>query len=163
MIPEIKKLLYVTDLSKNARFAFGYAASIANRFSAGITILHVIEDIPEGSRGLLKGLIGDDRWEELRDKNEAQVIDTLKTRLENFCEDVSSKMPDCPFLTDEIIVKVGYPVDEILGHADSGNFDMVVMGSHGQGMLEDTIMGSTSRRVLRRCRKPVLVIRLPEE
>jgi nucleotide-binding universal stress UspA family protein len=36
------------------------------------------------------------------------------------------------------------------------------MGSHGQGMLEQVVIGSTSRRVLRRCKKPVLVVRLPE-
>ena len=43
MIPEIKKILYTTDLSKNARHAFSYAASIANRYDAGVTILHVLE------------------------------------------------------------------------------------------------------------------------
>ena len=45
MIPEIKKILYTTDLSQNARHAFSYAASIANRYGAGVTILHVLEDI----------------------------------------------------------------------------------------------------------------------
>jgi nucleotide-binding universal stress UspA family protein len=29
-------------------------------------------------------------------------------------------------------------------------------------MLEQVVIGSTSRRVLRRCKKPVLIIRLPE-
>ena len=46
MIPEIKKILYTTDLSANARFAFSYAASLANRYDAGITILHILEEIP---------------------------------------------------------------------------------------------------------------------
>ncbi len=41
--------------------------------------------------------------------------------------------------------------------------DMIVMGSHGHGMLADVTMGSTSRRVLRRCSRPVLVVRLPKE
>ena len=45
MIPEIKKILYATDLSENARFAFGYAASLANRYGAQIVMLHVIEEI----------------------------------------------------------------------------------------------------------------------
>jgi nucleotide-binding universal stress UspA family protein len=38
-----------------------------------------------------------------------------------------------------------------------------VMGTHGHGTLADVMMGSTARRVLRRSRKPVLVVRLPEE
>jgi nucleotide-binding universal stress UspA family protein len=36
------------------------------------------------------------------------------------------------------------------------------MGAHGHGVLADAVMGSVSRRVVRRCKKPVLVIRLPE-
>ena len=31
MIPEINKILYATDLSENARYAFSYAASLPDR------------------------------------------------------------------------------------------------------------------------------------
>ncbi|MGD8721592.1 MAG: universal stress protein, partial [Desulfobacterales bacterium] len=44
MLPDIKIILYATDLSENARRAFGYAASLANRYGAKIIVLHVIED-----------------------------------------------------------------------------------------------------------------------
>jgi nucleotide-binding universal stress UspA family protein len=37
------------------------------------------------------------------------------------------------------------------------------MGTHGHGILEEAIIGSTARRVVRRSKKPVLVVRLPEE
>ena len=30
MLPDIKKILYATDLSESARYAFGYAASLAD-------------------------------------------------------------------------------------------------------------------------------------
>ena len=36
------------------------------------------------------------------------------------------------------------------------------MGTHGKGALENTFMGSVARRVLRRTRRPVLVIPLPK-
>ena len=58
MIPEIKNILYTTDLSENARYAFGYAVSIANRYDAGITIFHVLEDISPTSDGLVIDVIG---------------------------------------------------------------------------------------------------------
>lgn len=35
MLSEIKKILFATDLSKNARHAFDYAAGIAYRHGAG--------------------------------------------------------------------------------------------------------------------------------
>jgi len=33
--------------------------------------------------------------------------------------------------------------------------------TNGQGILAEAMLGSTSRRVLRRCEKPVMVVRLP--
>ena len=162
MIPEIKKILYTTDLSKNARYAFGYAASLANRYGAGITLLHVLEDVSSYRDSLVINILGDERWNELMKTNEQKVIEMLKARLEKFCGDVSVELPSCPFITDEIIVKIGNPVEEILAQTETSGFDMVVMGARGQGIIADALMGSTSRRVLRRCKKPVLVVRLSE-
>jgi nucleotide-binding universal stress UspA family protein len=57
---------------------------------------------------------------------------------------------------------MGNPAEEILFQLENEDFDMVVMGSHGYGMLADVMMGGTTRRVLRQCNIPVLVVRLPE-
>jgi nucleotide-binding universal stress UspA family protein len=163
MIPEIKKILYTTDLSQNARHAFSYAASLANRYDAGVTILHVLEDISPTADSMVINIIGEKKWAELRGRNEKEVLDTIKTRLTKFCDDVQSELPSCPFITDSILVKIGNPVDEILLEVENNNYDMVVMGAHGHGVLSDALMGSVSRRVVRRCKTPVLVVRLPEE
>lgn len=162
MIPEIKRILYTTDLSPNARFAFSYAASLANRYDAGVTILHVLEDISPTADSLVINIIGEEKWTELRKRNEQEVLDTIRSRLSKFCEDVQAELPACPFITENIIVKIGNPVDEILQEVENNSYDLVVMGAHGQGALADALMGSTSRRVVRRCKKPVLVVRLPE-
>ena len=162
MIPEIKKILYTTDLSENARHAFGYAASLANRYGAGITLMHVLEEVSPYSNSLLINVVGLEKWEELRKTNEGKVLDTIEKRLAKFCEDVAAELPTCPFITDEIVVKIGNPVDEIVHQVEATGCDLVVMGAHGHGVMAGAVMGSTSRRVLRRCKKPVLVIRLPE-
>lgn len=162
MIPNIKKILYATDLSENARYAFGYAASIANRYGAGLTILHVMEDLSPDARSRVTNILGEERWEELKKRNEQQVLDKIKKRLEKFCEDVTKEFPECPFITEDIIAQIGHPVEEILFQVENKNFDMVVMGSHGYGVLADVMMGGTTRRVLRQCNIPVLVVRLPE-
>jgi nucleotide-binding universal stress UspA family protein len=163
IIPEIKKILYATDLSENARYAFSYAMSIANRYGAGITILHVLEDISPFRDSLVINILGDEKWNELRKHNEQHVIDTLKSRLEQFCKDVAAELPACPFITDEIVVKTGNPPEEILNQLEKTNCDLIVMGAHGHGVLRDAAVGSVSRRVLRRSKKPVFVVRLPEE
>lgn len=163
MIPEIRKILYATDLSENARYAFAYAASLAHRYGAGITILHVLQDVSPSQDMLVVNIIGERKWEELQDSNRGRVLETIRERLEEFCEEVRKELPDCPFITDQITVKIGNPVEEILLEVESDGYDMVVMGTHGHGVLADAMMGSTSGRVLRRCKKPVLVVRLPEK
>jgi len=60
-------------------------------------------------------------------------------------------------------VRHGLVVDEIIAESYEGDYDLVVMGAHGHKGLADAVMGSTSRRVLRRCPTPVLVVRLPED
>lgn len=162
MIPEIKKILYTTDLSENARYAFGYAASLANRYDAAITIFHVIEDISPTSNNLVTNIIGESKWEELRGQNENEVLDTIQARLTTFCDEVQAELPSCPFITENIRVKIGSPVNEILLEAENSGYDMVVMGAHGHSILADTLMGSVTRKVVRRCKTPVLVVRLPE-
>ncbi len=162
MLPEIKRILYTTDLSKNARYAFGYAASLANRYSAGITILHVLEEFSPHADSLVINMIGSEKWKEIRSQNEEKVLLNIKERLEEFCAEVGTQLPACPFITDAVVVRIGNPVEEILKLAEAGDFDMLVMGAHGHGIIGESLMGSVSRRVLRRCRKPVLVIRLPE-
>ena len=162
LIPDIKKILYSTDLSQNARYAFGYAASLANLYGAGITILHVQEDTSPYSDSLVMNILGEDKWKELRETNSQKVAETIKERLKHFCEDVSANLPACQFITDDIVVKIGNPVEEILRLANKQDFDLVVMGAHGYGILEEAMLGNVSRRVLKRCLKPVLVVRLPE-
>jgi nucleotide-binding universal stress UspA family protein len=56
----------------------------------------------------------------------------------------------------------GFPAEVILSKADELNCDVIIMGTHGKGVIQYTFLGSTSRRVLRRARKPVLIIPLPK-
>ena len=155
-IPEIKKILYTTDLSKNARHAFVYAASMAHRYGAGITILHVLEAPPMSVYLLGK------QWEKIKEQNVKKAITEVNTRLDKFRANMSTELASHPFTVDDIVVKTGIPEEHILREAEEGDFDVVVMGTHGHGAFADAMMGSTARRVLRRSQKPVLVVRLPE-
>ena len=162
MIPEIKKILYATDLSENARHAFGYAVCMANRHDAKITVLHVVEELSSFARSMVREVMGENRWEQLIKEKEAEVITKLKSRLEQFCAEVSQQQPDCPFVVETIAVVTGHAVDQIVRHTAQLEVDLVIMGSRGKGGLADVTMGSTSRRVLRRCKKPVLIVCPPQ-
>ncbi len=160
MIPEIKKILYATDLSENARYAFGYAVSLANRYGAGITVLHVVEELSSFARSMVEEILGEKRWAERIKDKEAEVIRDLKSRLDQFCNEVRNEQPSCPFVIDKIHVVTGHPVDQIAHYSKKMDADVIVMGSRGKGGLADVTLGSTSRRVLKRGITPVMVIRL---
>jgi nucleotide-binding universal stress UspA family protein len=162
MIPEIKKILYPTDLSENARYAFGFAVSLANRYDAKITVLHVVEEISSFARSMVEEIVGEKRWTETIKEKETEILSSLKTRLEEFCTDVLRDEPGCPFMIDTTIIVSGHPVDQIVRYTAELDVDLVIMGSRGKGGLADVTMGSTSRRVLRRCKKPVLIVCPPE-
>jgi nucleotide-binding universal stress UspA family protein len=76
---------------------------------------------------------------------------------------VASNLPDCPFIVDEIIVETGHPAERILHHIENKPCDMVVMGTRGQGLIKEALLGSTSHRVLRQSSKPVLVVPPPSK
>ena len=163
MVPEIKKILCPTDMSDTSNYAFNYAASLANRYDASITVLHVLENPMPTSENLVTNVLGTKRWQKILDQNKTEVIEKIRLRLENYCEMTKAELSSCPFLLDEVIVKIGSPVQEILLEIDSNNYDLVILSAHGQGVLADTLMGSVSRRVLRRSKASVLVVRLPEK
>ena len=163
MIPHIKNILYTTDLSTNARYAFGYAADLANRYEATVTILHILEAISHNANLRLKEMLGETRWKELQDRNIEDVHQTIQQRLARFCEDMQQKLVNCPFVVKEVLVQQGEPVDRIMKLIETGRFELVVMGTHGQGLLADAMLGSTARRVVRRSLVPVLTVRLPSE
>ena len=162
MIPEIKKILYATDLSENARYAFGYAVSLADHYDAKITIIHVVEKLTPFANALVEDIVGSEKLEALRKEKESKIIESIRQRLDDFCQQAIQEVPQCSLAVEKTIVESGQPVDEIIRYAEEVDADLIVLGSHGQGMLADVTMGSTSRRVLRRCSRPVLVVRLPE-
>ena len=45
MVPNIRNILYATDLTKNSAYAFRYAVNSAQKHDAKIHILHVLEKL----------------------------------------------------------------------------------------------------------------------
>ncbi len=162
MLPEIKKILYPTDLSDTAKHAFGYAASLAQCYGATLTILHVVEELSQNTSMLLTSMLGEARWQEIRDKSTEDFFALIRERLERFSRDMAKEHSESTVAVAQILVRQGRAVHAITEEAEKGGYDLVVMGSHGQGGIVDAVMGSTARRVTRRSSVPVMVVRLPE-
>ena len=57
------------------------------------------------------------------------------------------------------MTKVGPAGETIAKVAESGKYDLIVMGTHGHGSLGKLVMGSVSTQVLANCQVPVLLVR----
>jgi len=55
--------------------------------------------------------------------------------------------------------RVGVPAEVIASVATEGDFDLIVLGSHGHSALANLALGSVATGVLARCKTPVLLIR----
>ena len=162
MIPQIKKILYATDLSKNSYYAFFYAVDMAKRYNARIVILHAVEpfrhmydDSGIGIEALVR---------EGKKREQEMNIEEIKSRLQDVCKKMEAQISfPCTELVSKSLVPLGHPVEEILKAAEEEGCDAIVLGTHGKGFLRQTFLGSVAGSVLERSRKPVFVIPLPSE
>jgi nucleotide-binding universal stress UspA family protein len=168
---KIKKILYATDLSETAVHAFSYAVSLADRYGAGITILHVFAETP-GEEFILN-MIDSDTWKQIKTRHYSEarekLVDmkrdhtALEEVLQAFSERVKTNAENMDFVTDEILIKSGAPAETVVQTAQEQQCDLIVMGTHGHSVIGDVLIGSTAKWVVRHSPIPVLVIRLPSE
>jgi len=161
-----KKILYTTDLSEEGRQAFPHAASLARLYEAELTILHIVES--QAFEKFLVGYINDALWEEIknRDLNEAREILIKRKRKDSAIRDsvqeFHQSQSDDPareiYVTYDIRVGTGDPVEQILAQVAAGSYDLVIMAKRGQGSVQEGPIGDTARRVIRHCPVPVMVV-----
>lgn len=171
MIREIKKVLFATDLSDNARNAFAYAASVASRHGAAMVLIHVIEKAPGSIHAQLETLFGEEKWREMQEEHERSArdviigkrtdFDVIRRALADFCADANADDPRCSFEAQEIVIVQGDVAEAILKTAAEKACDIIVLGAH-KGLLGKTAVGGVAKDVLHRSRVPVLVVPPPQ-
>ena len=161
MVPNIKKILYATDMSDHARHAFFYAADLAQRYQASITVLYVMERINPALEAQVEAVIGTGRLSKLKQERQATLIDSVKQDIQQFCAEAETEFPSCTALLDEIHVVKGFPHEQILSHAEKTKADIIVLGKHGYGLVQEAVLGDTVRKVVRKSKLPVLVVKIP--
>ena len=152
--PEIKNILFATDLTPNSLYAFAYAVQFALRFDARITVLRVLEPA-HATFGIEVKKMTEEREHQL-------AIQVAREGWRRFSESACNHRDVARHISD-ILVRIGRPVEEILRAGEEENCDIFILGTHGKGFLKHALLGSVSREVLDRASKPVIVIPLPHE
>ena len=137
------KILVPYDGSKYAEKAFDDALDIASRFDAKITTLTVLQAKMDYSDVSQKDL------EEILEKQVSKIV-TLVKKLEKKAKRINV----------ELFMKIIYRPSSskgIVEYADTNNFDLIVMGSHGRAGLQKVVLGSVAAKVVGDAKCPILI------
>jgi nucleotide-binding universal stress UspA family protein len=122
------RVLVPIDFSNASIAALRLAVAIGLRMGARLSLLHVNNDPLPGS--------------------DEEVSNTMH-RL------AATEIPSS--VSFDLLFDQGVPAERINHHAEDGQHDLVVMGTHGKTGLERVILGSVAETVVRTCTAPVLV------
>jgi len=139
----IRNILVPTDFSDCASTALEYAKALAAQFGSRVHLLHVIAtpQLVSGPEGV------------------AFVWPTFLPDLEKGAHDELERLAKTVTTAGaSTAVAVGIPVDGILDYVAANDVDLVVMGTHGRGMMGHLLLGSVAERVIRRSPVPVLTL-----
>jgi nucleotide-binding universal stress UspA family protein len=139
----IKNVLVPVDFSPPSRLALDYAVSLARKFRATLTLMHVMESP--------SGLAHSFRSESAKTENahREQALRMLSALLGSEDQDD---------LDLRIVIKSGDIKDEIVSTIGEQRADIAVMGTHGRGFFGRLVIGSITEGILRRTTIPVLTV-----
>ncbi len=137
----INHIVVPVDLEEHTEKLLEYANYIANKLSAKLSIIHVIEPFPtSGDMGL--GLKAITEYTENRVRTTGEFLDKL-----------AAPYPEC---TKNILK--GIIVDEIVKFAKNKESDIIIIGTHGSKGIEKLLLGSVAERVVKNAHCPTLVM-----
>jgi nucleotide-binding universal stress UspA family protein len=144
LLQRLESVMIACDFSEDAELAVEWGFAFARAFDARLTLATVIEQgqleqiltvDPQRDRAIANRLV-----EELTNRLSAQIPEDLKER-------------------SKAVVLAGQPHDELNKHAILNHVDLIVMGVHGRGFIENLMVGSTTDRLVRLGQFPVLAVR----
>jgi len=145
--PKYKKVVFCTDFSENADYAFEFAYGIAKRDEGLVYILHVIPENPH--QAFAESCVSKETVEKIHKGLKENLDNNYK---EHYMKRIENRVPF------EIITKSGREDDEIIKFARQEKADIIVMGTHGRTGIEHVLFGSVAEKVLRRSPFPVFII-----
>lgn len=141
------KILFCTDFSDSAHFAFHFALREAKRNPGATLILfHVI---PEPDAQFWKGYIY-----EVGDMD-AKAHTDIDARI---AADYTSRLPEG--LSLQVEMQIGDPARAILEYAEAQGVDLIVMGRQGHQPITQWLLGNVATKVARKTTCPILIVPL---
>ncbi|ASJ08723.1 universal stress protein [Thermococcus siculi] len=154
-----RKILFPTDFSEGACRAVEKFEK-SNEMAVGeVILLHVVDEgiVEELMNGY--SMLYDDVGVELNAVEKELKAKALK-KLQERVDRVKKA-----FGTERVkpVVRFGFPWEEIVKVAEEEDVSLIVLPSHGKMGFSRELFGSTAMRVLKKTKRPVLMIKTHEE
>lgn len=143
----VARILCATDFSETSSDALRMALALATEEQARVTLLHVVENIPEYGSPMNLGL--PDLGPLRQDLEQA-----ARARLQDM-----ASAAETPKAKIEVRVEFGRAYKEILRIAAEERADLLLVGAQGHGVIEHMLSGSNAQHVIRGATCPVLTVR----
>ena len=160
MLPEIKTILYATDLGPGAPHVFRLALGLAQQYDAKIVIVKAAEPLSTFGQSQVELHISHADGFSYSPVSREQVRASIAKRLHAFCLAELERADDVEQRVADIRVVDGQPCEVILEQARTSDADLIVLGSHRHSATSDALLGTTTQKVLHRSELPVLVARI---
>jgi len=139
-MPYLQKILFPVDMSDSCRAAAPYVDFVAKKFSAQVTLLHVL-DMPPAYFTDWSGAIAAVNMPAIRNARINELDAFLQDRFHG--------------ATVSRVVVDGDPGTVITTYAKQDGPDLVMMPTHGFGVFRSLLLGSITAKVLHDCSCPV--------
>lgn len=143
---DFENVLVLTDFSKDSDEALLDAVKFAEKFGSKLTILHVVQDETN-----LSFVLSNSEYHNLEKK--------LEKHAQQMFEALEEKIPGLKNVQHANKIRKGIPYINSLYEIETGNYDVVFMGTRGRSNLKHIFVGSTAEKVLRRSPISVFVAR----
>jgi nucleotide-binding universal stress UspA family protein len=141
-----KKILFPTDFSDVSKSALRYVKQLKEGGAETIVLLHVID---QRSIQAIDQFAGASSLELERE---------IMVQAEKEIEEIENELKQSGFKVKSLL-ETGYPTRTILDVEKKEDVSIIVIGSHGKSNLEEMFLGSVSEKVVRKCKKPVLIVK----
>ncbi|MBN2375658.1 MAG: universal stress protein [Sedimentisphaerales bacterium] len=146
----VKNILFCTDFSENAEFAFGFA--LESGYCRGRCTLYLLHVIPESEAQFWKTYIYEVEGIDEKAKADIDAIIDRKYR------------PQVPEGLDfHVEIRVGRDYIKILEFARENDIDLIVIGRTGRSALEKALFGNVTEKIARKADCAVLIVPLSFE
>ncbi|WP_299200045.1 universal stress protein [uncultured Amphritea sp.] len=159
MIPDIKTILYASDLGDGSKKAFYMAAKEAFKHKAHMVFLNVVEPVGTSTTTLLEGYLNPAVLAEIRSEGFGNLQALMENRISEFCLQELSEREPLPYYP-VARVEEGPAAEIIIQVADELDADLIVMGTRSRthSVLGRFFVGSTAQSVMQLSSRPVMIV-----